>query len=351
MGVEIIGQNTIFENLNDINKSEDSVNKTKSSSVLDSRNWINELHENLLGEKSLVFNQSENQENDNLEKTEVESLDVAVEDENQGFNLRDVSDFLEEQNSDDAVSDVSERLSVVFDSDDDSDTAVENSLTPRLKKRSNSSQMDRLADGLSEINISNDENREKLKNSSDAKVRFLKRILKVKKKGLSVFIGHVSSDECVNPPPHPPSVDTSKNGKSQSSPALALTTLESVPSASSESKYLESPQHKIQNKLHSWVTQESLKYLGLANEESGDTVEDSKSDFGNSEFAKLCDRLDMRGLEFDELLEEHLPQTVNPPKGSMPSYDDLKKETANFSVKVKEYYKPLPKKKEEKVSH
>lgn len=88
----------------------------------------------------------------------------------------------------------------------------------------------------------------------------------------------------------------------------------------------------------------------MANDEECDTVEEFESVTQNTDFAKLCDRLDMRGLEFDELLEGRVAQTVSGPKRSLPSYEKLQKETAKFGLKVKEYYKASPTKKEEKTS-
>ncbi|CAE1143113.1 RPAP2 [Acanthosepion pharaonis] len=343
MGVQVISQTNPLENSEHINEAEE--NKAEDSSILDSRNWINDLQEKLLGEKPLVFNQEEDEAADNLDSAEANS--VADYDENQGFSLGDLSDILEDPNMDDAVSDISERLSTMFDSDDDPDTTSEATPPTRQKKRSNCSQIDSLADALSEVNISKEENLKMLKNDSGNKMDYYKKLFNCQKRSLSFFIDHVPSSVCMEPP-HA-SEDIAKNVQSQpvSASAVNLATPEIAPSAACESPKLESSQQKIQKRLHSWITQESLQYLGITKEEDSDTAEDAN---GNPEFAKLCDRLDLRGLEFDELLEERLPQTVNTPKKNLPSYEDLQKETAKFSVKVKEYYKPPPKKKEEKTS-
>ncbi|GAB1606985.1 hypothetical protein Ahia01_000981200 [Argonauta hians] len=143
-----------------------------------------------------------------------------------------------------------------------------------------------------------------------------------------------------------------------------------------------SPSDKIINFVQSWITLESLKFLGLVTpkptEHSGKgssssgnsstaaavTADDVAADGVNrsglaedsdeipnsqkvsSEFSRLCDRVAIQGEEFESLLDDdHIPQADILPKKDLPSYQTLQKQTENFSFKVKEYFKPIPKRK------
>ena len=102
----------------------------------------------------------------------------------------------------------------------------------------------------------------------------------------------------------------------------------------------------LRNVLFQWRTPETVAFFGCHNTES----EKDKSDF-EKKYTLLGKKIDKYVRNMGDLLgEDGLADDGDTPKQQLPDYEQLKKDTAEFEVKVKEFYiGDMKKNKDEKI--
>ncbi|CAI9738628.1 Hypothetical predicted protein [Octopus vulgaris] len=362
IGYEVISKKS---NLNKLNISdEDAIIDAEEEedsrgvvSILEQRDWLDELHDNLYRPQP------------NVSKLSTKDSDID-EDPLQHVNSEDGSDgdLLQSEGSDEEDGSSTDKKILVrlqgnlpelgnfcsdeTDSDDDrpSVTLVTTSSKKKTKvpKKGKSSQPH--LPSASEVS-----NNKTKSTGAHSQINQLQMLLDKQKNKLSQFVNPVSLVHN-----EPESQRTDKEGNytcrhhssgSQTSDTVSSCS-NSSPSTKDNSKSSnvsnanhQRPRDKIIYFIHSWITPKSLCFLGLSSpEEQPDPSNDSASK-ESSDFSKLCERVAIQGQDFEHLLDDHVPGKDILPKKSLPSYENLQKETENYSFKVKEYFKPAPKKK------
>ncbi|XP_014784302.1 putative RNA polymerase II subunit B1 CTD phosphatase rpap2 isoform X1 [Octopus bimaculoides] len=364
VGYEVISKKSNVFNKTNISEEDTIIDAEEEEdsrgvvSILDQQDWLDELHDNLYRPQP------------NISKLSTKDSDIE-EDPLQHVNYEDGSDgdFLQSEGSDEEngsstdkrilerlqgnLSELGNFYSDETDSDDDK-TSVTLVTTSRKKKtevpKKGKSCQPHL---LSASEVSNNKTKS---TEPHSQINQLQMLLDKQKNKLSQFVNPVS---LVNNEPE--SQRTNKEGNyicrhhssdSQTSDTVTVCS-NSSPSTKDNSKSSnvsnntnhQRPRDKIINFVHSWITPKSLSFLGLSSsEEQPDPSNDSASK-ATSDFSKLCERVAIQGQDFELLLDDHVPGKDILPKKSLPSYENLQKETENYSFKVKEYFKPPPKKK------